>query len=77
MKNGRVNMLCNCRGMKHQRASCNGRVTITTDTHGQIVASNLVVIVDGCPNGPDPNLTLISNRQGYQIYAEGVKVTNN
>lgn len=37
----------------------------------QIQAVSQIVIVDGCPTGPEPTDTLVRKESGYTIYEEG------
>ena len=59
-------VLCECNGR------CMRSVNIPLDIAKEVVDlhGTLFVIVDGCPNGPDPSDVLVEKGEGYTLYRE-------
>lgn len=66
MSQGTTTLICECNSWK----PCGKNVQLSLQEAQDILQKELVVIVDGCPNGPDSTDQLIEKRDGYTLYQE-------
>lgn len=60
-------VLCECDSWDH----CGKSIKLDQNLYLEIVRRNgVVVIVDGCKNGPNNSDTFIEQRDGYALYQE-------
>lgn len=61
-----MKMLCECNSF-----DCRKTIDLSTEEAQRAEGLHRVLIVDGCPTGPEPTDTLVSKESGYTIYTEG------
>jgi hypothetical protein len=57
-------VICECDSWDH----CGKSVELPVEEALEILRKGLVIIVDGCQNGPNSTDVLVEKRKGYSIY---------
>ena len=60
-----MKLLCECNG-----DDCQKTIDLPLEEAQRIEGLKRVIIVDGCPTGPEPTDVLVSKETGYTIYKE-------
>lgn len=63
-----MQVICECESWR----PCLQTIKLPLTEVQKIVTSGLVVIVDGCINGPNPSDQLVERREGYSLYREQI-----
>lgn len=50
--------------------SCDAYVKLTSQEADRILKEGLVLIVEGCPNGPSPKDQLVATLESYKLYRQ-------
>ena len=61
--NGTVKRICNC-----LNPQCQLMIVLPIQAAEEIYNSDYVMIVDGCPRGPEANYVLVDQKDGYKLY---------
>ena len=60
-----MKILCECNSF-----TCRMTIDMSLEEGLEAHKNGNLVIIDGCPNGPDPTDELIEKKDGYSIYRE-------
>lgn len=61
-----MKLLCECSSF-----NCRKAIDVPVEEAQRAEGLHRVIIVDGCPTGPEPTDTLVRKESGYTIYEEG------
>ena len=66
-KEMKMKVLCECNSFKGCRQTTDLSIETLTSIRN---IKDSVIIIDGCPNGPERTDTLVEQKLGYSIYVE-------